>query len=237
MNTVPHRMRSDRAPIIIQRRRSSSIPMIPSISIMAVRGGRLTRGAVNGADPCSFLASRPKRWYQKWTGTEQKALRRDLPLFFSWCCDFLHHHSSLPGRGGLERVIEFLLFVWLILILVVSVERISLPRTCQPRHGSLWITRSPSYHQACSIFVPIIQYSNWFVDVCRCFLLIAFFDHYIVQRRPPRAQLDARVVKKNSQSHFKMSHGALSTFTSLFWAFTFTLNAEFQNDSAHQTPT
>ena len=84
------------------------------------------------------------------------------------------------------------------MILVVSVERISLPRTCQPRHGSLWITRSPFYHQACSIFVPIIQYSNWFVDVCRCFLLIAFFDHYIVQRRPPRAQLDARVVKKQS---------------------------------------
>ncbi|GAG55126.1 unnamed protein product, partial [marine sediment metagenome] len=27
---------------------------------------------------------------------------------------------------------------------------------------------------------------------------------------------------KNSQSHFKMSHGALSTFT---------LNAEFQNDT------
>ena len=80
------------------------------------------------------------------------------------------------------------------MILVVSVERISLPRTCQPRHGSLWITRSPSYHQACSIFVPIIQYSNWFVDVCRCFFLIATLSLIIVQRRPPRAQLDARII-------------------------------------------
>ena len=46
------------------------------------------------------------------------------------------------------------------MILVVSVERISLPRTCHPRHVSLLI--SLSYHQACSNFVPIIQYSNWF---------------------------------------------------------------------------
>ena len=50
--------------------------------------------------------------------------------------------------------------------------------------------------------------------------------------------------KKQSVSFQNVSHGALSTFTSLFWAFcgfntrnTFILNAEFQNDSAHQTPT
>ena len=51
----------------------------------------------------------------------------------------------------------------------------SLLRTCHPRHVSL--RNIPSYHQACSNFVPIIQYSNWFDVDASCWSHSLFFDH------------------------------------------------------------
>ena len=80
--------------------------MIPSI--MAVVRAWWTRGAVNGADPRTFLASRPKRRYQQWTATQHSITKwcPVVPLAVLWLLA-----SPSPPGGSLERVIEFL-FVW-----------------------------------------------------------------------------------------------------------------------------
>ena len=186
-------------------------------SIMFVR---VFRCAVNGADPCLFLASMPKRRYQQWTATQHSITKwcPVVPLAVLWLLA-----SPSPPGGSLERVIEFL-FVW---FLSWVSRGYLLPMTCHPRHVSLWISPSYIINHAEILFVLFnIQILVWCMPTdASCwslsvlYVFSAIFQHLQPQllfqplsssSRTKHNSMRALSQNNLSQSHFKMSHGALS---------------------------